>query len=253
MFWLGEYAFNRGEFVEAERYFMMLATAFPKDAAADRALLWAGRAAMKQKEYLRAADRFAGIAEDYPGSALMDEVRFQQGDSLTELGEFSRAIVVFDELITRYPKSKLIGAAWGRKGDCQFTLGVSDVKRYDEAMASYKAVLRSAGVAFDLELQAEYKMGRCLEKLGKKDQAFEQYYSRVVVPYLERQTRRGGDDAASSVWFTKAAFAAADLMEAERDWKRAVKLLERVVDAKVMAAPDAQGRIDRIRAEHWIW
>ncbi len=253
MFWLGEYAFNHGNPVEAERYFLMLAAEFPKDAAADRALLWAGRAAMKQKEYLRAADRFAGVAEKYPASALMDEVRFLQGDALTELGEFSRAIVVFDELITRYPKSKLIGAAWGRKGDCQFTLGVADPRRYEEAMASYKVVLRSAGVSFDLELQAEYKIGRCIEKLGRKDQAFEHYYSRVVVPYLEHQAKRGADDAGAAVWFTKAAFAAADLMEAERDWRRAVRLLERVVEAKVMAAPDAQGRIDRIRAEHWIW
>lgn len=253
MFWLGEYAFNHGDFVEAERYFLMLAGEFPKDTAADRALLWAGRSAMKQKEYLKAADRFARMAEAYPESALMDEVRFLQGDALTELAEFSRAIVVFDDLITRYPKSKLTGSAWGRKGDCQFTLGVSDPKRYEEAVASYRMVLRASGTTFDLELQAEYKIGRCMEKLGRKDQAFEQYYTRVMVPYLDRRAQRGADDAAAAVWFTKAAFAAADLMEAERDWRRAVKLLERVVDAKVMAASDAQGRIDRIRAEHWLW
>ncbi len=253
MFWLGEYAFNHGDYVEAERYFLMLAAEFPKDAAADRALLWAGRSAMKQKEYLKAADRFARVAEEYPESALMDEVRFLQGDALTELAEFSRAIVVFDDLVTRYPKSKLTGAAWGRKGDCQFTLGASNPRRYEEAIVSYRTVLRTVGAALDLGLQAEYKIGRCLEKTGKKDQAFEQYYSRVVVPYLDSRAGRGADDPAAAVWFTKAAFAAADLMEAERDWRRAVKLLERVVEAKVMAASDAQGRIDRIRAEHWLW
>ncbi len=252
LFWLGEYSFNRGAFAEAENLFLRLATEFPDDTGADRALLWAGRAAMRQKEYLRAADRFAGLAEKYPASAVMDEVRFLQGDSLSELGEFSRAIVVFQDLIRRYPASKLIGAAWGRMGDCQFTLGATDAGRYEEAMESYRAAARSPGISFDLLLQAEYKMGRCQEKLERKDDAFDRYYTRVMVPYLERESRGGGGEAAA-IWFTKAAFAAADIMEADKNWRRAVRMLERVVGAGVPAARDAQARIDRIRAEHWIW
>lgn len=252
IFWLAEFSFNRGRFAEAEELFVRLSTEFPADAGADRALMWAGRAAMRQKEYLRAADRFASLAEKYPSSAVMDEVRFLQGDSLSELGEFSRAIVVFEELIRRYPASKLIGAAWGRKGDCQFTLGATDPKRYEEAMESYQAAARSPGVSFDLALQAEFKMGRCFEKLGRREEAFDRYYTRVMVPYLDRDGKGGSTDAAA-VWFTKAAFAAADIMEMEQNWKRAVRMLERVVGTGVPAARDAQARIDRIRSEHWIW
>ena len=254
MFWLGEYAFNHSAYPEAERQFLLVAAKFPRDALADQALLWAGRSAMKQKEYVRAVDSFTRVAETYPDSTRMPDARFLQGDALSELGEFSRAIVVFDELIAKYPANPLVGAAWGRKGDCQFTLGASDSKRYDEAVASYRAVTKSPGLTFDLELQAEFKIGRCLDKLGRKPEAFEQYYTKVVVGYLEHSEAAPHEvNAAAAVWFTKAAFAAADILEADKNWRRAVKVLERVVNARAPAARDAQERIDRIRAEHWIW
>lgn len=254
VFWLGEYAFNRGAYAEAETQFQSLVAKFPKDALADQSLLWAGRAAMKQKEYLRAVDVFARLAESYPASPRMAEARFLQGDALCELGEFSRAIVVFDDLIARYPNSPLVSAAWGRKGDCQFTLGASDVKRYSEAVLSYRAVAKSPGVTFDLDLQAEYKIGRCLEKLGSRNEAFEQYYTRVVARYLEQAKTMPRDvSVAAAAWFTKAVFAVADILEADKNWRRAVKILERLIEEGVPAGRDAQERIDRIRSEHWIW
>ncbi len=252
LFWLGEYAFNHGQFAEAEAYLIKLAETYPKDVLADQALLWAGRAASRQKEYLRAVDGFARAAQTYPNSAHMDEIRFFQGDALTELGEFSQAIVVFDDLINKYPASQLVPAAWGRRGDCQFTLGTGDPRRYEEAIGSYRAVLNCAAASFDLKLQAEYKIGRCLEKLGRRKESFEQYYTRVVCRYLDEAAASREAPAAAAVWFTKAAFSAADILEADKDWRRAVRVLERVVTAGVSASADAQARIERIRAEHWV-
>jgi TolA-binding protein len=253
MFWLGNYAFNHGAYADAEKQFAALVARYPKDVLADQAMLWTGRAAMKQKEYLRAADLFAHLAETYPESPLMAEVRFLQGDVLSELGEFSRAIVVFDELIAKHPGSPLVSAAWGRKGDCQFTLGASDPKRYSESILSYRSVAKSPGATFDLELQAEYKIGRCFDKLGRKAEAFEQYYTRVVARYLAHDEVSREVSMAAAVWFTKAAFAATDILEADKNWRRAVRVLDRVVNARVPAARDAQERIDRIRTEHWVW
>ena len=169
------------------------------------------------------------------------------------MGEFSRAIVVFDDLIAKYASSPLVSAAWGRRGDCQFTLGAGDPKRYDEAIVSYRTVLKSPGLTFDLDLQAEFKIGRCFEKLDRKTEAFEQYYTKVMVRFLERTAADPRETSAAAVWFTKAAFAAADILEADKNWRRAVRILERVVNAAAPAARDAQERIDRIRSEHWVW
>jgi TolA-binding protein len=253
IFWLGEYAYNHGLHASAERRLTQLAEAYPAAPLADKALLWAGRAAMKQKEYLRAMDLFARLAVKYPDSPSMAEARFLQGDALSELGEFSRAILVFEELIAKYPDSPLIGAAWGRKGDCQFTLGATEARRYEEAMTSYRSVARSPGVTFDLALQAAYKLGRCLDKLGRKAEAFEQYYGRVVLRYLAEPRPAREQGTAAAVWFTKAAFSAAELQELDKNWRQAVRVLERVVNAGVPASEDARKRIEQIRSEHWIW
>jgi len=249
MFWIGEYAFNHSAYAEAETRFTELAAKFPKDLQAEAALIWAGRSAMMQKEYVRAVDIFSRLARSYPAGERLAEARFLQGDSLSELGEFSRAILVFDELIAKFPNSTLVGAAWGRRGDCQFTLGAADAKRYEEAIASFRSVARSPGTGFDLELQAEYKIGRCYDKMVRRSEAFEQYYTRVVCRYLAAVS----PDTASAMWFTKAAFAAADILEADKNWKRAIRVLERVVAAKVPAGADAGKRIEQIRKEHWVW
>jgi TolA-binding protein len=249
MFWIGEYAFNHGRYADAEAQFIKLADKAPQDPLADQSLIWAGRAAMMQKEYLRAVESLSRMTRSYPASPHMAEARFLQGDALSELGEFSRAILVFDELIEKFPNSPLLSAAWGRRGDCHFTLGASDPKRYAEAITSYRTVSRSAGTPFDLDLQAEYKIGRCYDKMGKVIEAFEQYYTRVVCRYLAEPQK----DSAAAVWFTKAAFAAADILELEKNWKRAIKVLERVEGANIPASADARKRIDQIRSEHWVW
>lgn len=249
MFWIGEYAFNHARYADAEAQFIKLTDKTPQDPLADQSLIWAGRAAMMQKEYLRAIESLSRMTRSYPASSHMAEARFLQGDALSELGEFSRAILVFDELIEKFPNSPLVSAAWGRRGDCHFTLGATDPKRYVEAINSYRSVSKSQGTTFDLELQAEYKIGRCYDKMGKLPEAFEQYYTRVVCRYLAEKQK----DSAAVVWFTKAAFAAADILELEKNWKRAIKVLERVEGAQIPASTDARKRIDQIRSEHWVW
>ncbi len=249
MFWIGEYAFNHSHYAEAETQFIKLADKSPQDPLAAQSLIWAGRAAMMQKEYLRAAESLSRMTRSYPTSPHLAEARFLQGDALTELGEFSRAILVFDELIEKFPNSPLVSAAWGRKGDCHFTLGATDPKRYAEAITSYRAVSKSVGTPLDLELQAEYKIGRCYEKMGKLAEALEQYYTRVVCRYLAENQK----DSAAALWFTNAASHAADILELEKNWKRAIKVLERVEGAQIPASADARKRIAQIRSEHWVW
>ena len=77
-------------------------------------------------------------------------------------------------------------------------------------------------------------------------------HDNLLCPYLEKAAAARESQSAAAVWFIKAAFSAADILESDKDWRRAVKVLERVVEAGVSASDDAQARIDRIRSEHWI-
>ncbi len=248
IFWLGEYHYNRGNYAEAERQFALLIDRHPGVPLADAALFWAGRAASERKEYLRAIEYFTRLARSYPDSPKLAEARFAQGDALSELGQFDAAILAFEEIIVKYPDSYLVDLAWGRKGDCQFTLANDAPVRYQEALLSYKTVLDSPRATRDLKAQAEYKIGRCREKMGQKAEALESYMS-VVYGYLQAAEK---GEAGSPVWFTRAAFGAAAIKEAEQKWREAVSIYRRVVDANVPAASEAQSRIQKIRFEHWV-
>ena len=247
LFWLGEYHFNHGNYAEAGRQFAALAERYPDVPLADDALFWAGRAAAEKKDYLDAIEHFNELAKRYPGSSKLAETRFAQGDVLSELGQFAGAILHFEEIIKKYPDSYLVDAAWGRKGDCQYTLGKEDPSRYPEAMASYQAVLNSPTASKDLKWQAEYKMGRCKEKLGQPAEALELYVN-VVYSYLD--DAKSGNPG-SPLWFTRAAFNAAAIKESEEKWREAVNLYRRVIEANVPAAVEAEQRVEKIRSEHW--
>jgi TolA-binding protein len=251
LFWIGEYQYNHEIYEDAERQFMRLVENYPGHSLADQALFWAGRAAAKQKQYLRSIEHFGRLVKMYPQSAYLADARFFQGDAMSELGDLSSSILIFEEIITRYPTNSLICSAWIRKGDCQFTLGAEDSRRYSEALTSYRAALNSEFATPDLSLQTEYKIGRCNEKMGRLDDALEQYYTRGVCRFFEEREKRRAFEPAAAVWFTRAAFAAADILEGQGNWRRAARILQRVVDANVPAAVDAQERIDRIRADHW--
>jgi tetratricopeptide (TPR) repeat protein len=241
-FWLAAYQFNQRYFSEAEQRFIALFESDPAGALADQALYWAGRAAMGQEEYLNAIDYFNRFARQFPDSVHMPEVRFAQGDTLSYLGEFAGAILAFEEVIRRFPDHLLVDAAWGRKGDCQFTLGNENPDRYREAMESWQAVLDRSSASPVLQLQAGYKIGRALDELGEREESMLQYLQ-VVYDFVEERPVRGLEGA---VWFTRAAFTAASLAEADGEVEDAIRILQRVVDAEVAAAPDARRRIERL-------
>jgi TolA-binding protein len=248
LFWLGEYSYNHGDYANAEKRFSELAQRHAQGSLADHALYWAGRSAAGGKEYVRAIEYYTLLAKNHPDSPRVPEARFAQGDALSELGQFATAILAFDEIIAKYPRSYLVDLAWGRKGDCQFTLGKDDPKRYEEALTSYRVVRESPRASRDLKAQAEYKMGRCREKAGQLGEALELYMN-VVYTYLAEAHQASAGDP---LWFTRAAFSAAAIKESQEKWREAVSIYRRVVNVGVPAAAEAQARIQRIRVEHWV-
>lgn len=174
-----------------------------------------------------------------------------QGNTLAELARYPEAILVFEEIISRYPDSDVFITALGRKADCQFMMGADDPGRYEQSIETYRIVADSRFADISEVLQVEYKIGRCLEKLGRTDESLEQYYSKVVVRYLDEMKRGIMHTERSKVWFTRAAFSAADILESRGDWRRLVNVLGRVDQAGVPAADEARDRIARVRAERW--
>ncbi|MCF7818486.1 MAG: tetratricopeptide repeat protein [Kiritimatiellales bacterium] len=248
IFWLAEQYYNQGNYTQADPLFIRIATSYTGSRLAPRALYWAGRAAAAQANYVQAIERYSEVAKTYPDSDILPQTRFAQGDALSELGEFARAILAFEEIIKNYPESFLVNAAWGRKGDCQFSLAADNPARYAEAMASYQAILDRTSAPMALKLQAEYKVGRCLEKTGLPDKAFSRYMN-VVYTFINENVERSPN---AVMWFTRSAFGAAALKEKDKAWLDAVQVYGRVIEANVPAKDEAGKRIEKIKNDNWL-
>ena len=246
-FWLGEHAFNRGDYEAAEQRFARVAADYPASPRAADALFWAGRAAAARRAYLAANEHYNALMARYADHPRLAETLLAQGDVLSELGQFPAAILAFNEVIVKFPQQPEAMMAWGRKGDCQYTLGQENPARYEEALLSYRTLLDFAGAPVDLRLQAGFKIGRCLEKMGRSAAALDRYME-VVYSYLQEAR----PPAEATVWFTRSAFAAAALQERAGRWKEAFGIYRRVADSDAPAAAEARDRMERIRTEHWV-
>jgi len=246
LFWTGEHYYNRGDYAKAQATFLDIATRFPKHELTDDALFWAGNALLKQDKFLEAFTVFSRLAKEAPDSPLMLKTRFAQGETLTELGEFPRAILAYEEVIKKAPDDPLADRARGRLADCLFTLGTAEPGRYQEALTAYQSLYKRPGAPFALRLQALYKIARCEAKLGLKEKAFAHYME--VVYSGTGQTEPLSPEAAP--WFTRAAFDAAAWQEQQKQWKEAVNIYSRIIQAGVPAKSEARKRIEKIEREH---
>lgn len=246
LFWLGEHYYNRGSYTQAKTTFLDIAARFPKHELADDALFWAGNSLVKQDSFLEAFTIYSRLAKEIPDSPLMLKTRFAQGETLTELGEFPRAILAYEEVIKTAPDDPLADRARGRLADCLFTLGTSEAARYQAALDAYQALYKRPAAPFALRLQALYKMARCEAKLGLNEKSFAHYIE--VVYSASGQTEPLSPEAVP--WFTRAAFDAAAVQEQKQQWKEAVNIYNRIIQAGVPAKDEAQKRIEKIGREH---
>jgi tetratricopeptide (TPR) repeat protein len=248
---VASFLFNSDRFAEAEARYMKFVEAFPQDPLCDEALLRAGMSAARQRQFVRANEIFGKLATDYPESGRLAESRFKQGEALLELGEFGAAILAFDEVINKFSDSELVAQAWGRKGDCQFMLGATEPARFEESLVSYRVVTQIPNVPLASVLEAEYKMGRCLQKQGQDEAALNQYYGRVMIPFLDTQASGKAMTESAKLWFVRAVQKATAYLEAQQQWRQMSRVLEHVAAAGVSISEEAGKRAQQIRQEHW--
>lgn len=248
-FVIAEYLYNHGEFKKAEAAFVALSDSTDDKSAQARAWYLAGRSAMGQKAFEDAIKHLQRSLDSDPEAERVPDVLFLQGDALTELNRFDEAIVQFDTLIEKHKNSYLVYPAWGRKGDCQFTLGEKEARRYKEAFTSYQTVVDAESAELGLKLQARYKLGRVAEKLGRTKEARD-LYMETAYQYLDKRDRVGKD---AEVWFVRAATAAAEIFEKQEKWREAIGVYSLLVDANVPQAAEAKKLMRALQFEHLIF
>jgi hypothetical protein len=72
-----------------------------------------------------------------------------------------------------------------------------------------------------------------------------------MMPFLlERENGKPPVEAAR-IWFSRAARGAADIVEARKDWRRLVRILERAATADVEFSAEARSRIQAVKSDYW--
>lgn len=247
IFLLAEHYYNQGDYAEAETLFLRIFNNFKTHRLAPNALCWAGRAAAAESNYMKAIEHYGSVVENYPESDILTQVLFAEGDALSLLGRFSEAIGVFNEILESGLDEELVNAAWGRKAGCLFALAEDKAEGYEAAMKAYQSILDRPSASAALKMEAEYKVGRCLESLNMPEEAFIRYM-RVAIPFKESSERT----AYTVLWFTRSAMGAAAIKERRREWVEAVNVYKRVDEAQVPARFEALKRIERIKNENWL-
>src|SRR5574344_2037286 len=103
-------------------------------------------------------------------------------------------------------------------------MGAGNEARYEEARTAYQTRLGQSGLSDLAVLQLHFKLARCLEKLKRVDEAIDQYYSEVMMRYLNGRAKSNWLDENSTALFVRAAFAVSDLYEQKGEQEQALRV-----------------------------
>ena len=245
--WLAKFLYNRSEWKRSGELFRAFAEAAPSHQYAPDALLWATRAAFSANDFKLAVQTATTLVERHPGSRAAGSALIVQGSALIELSRFDEAVLVLERVaISEKASEEDRFRAQLLKADALFAMGADNPARYQAALDSYRSVSFLGSASPDDQIAVAFKTGRVLEKLKRRDEAVDQYYTRVVLAYREGRLRgvRYGDEARAA--FSRAAFRLADDFESRGRDRQAEDVLRLVVSSDVPAANEALKRIERI-------
>ena len=198
----------------------------------------------------------AATAQITAETPVVAEALLLQGETLIDLARFDEAVLVL-ERVSRIPVSDDIRRrAALRKADCLFARGADNSAFYQKAVDAYRTMLQDADMSPSMRLVVSFNLARALEKMHNYNEAADQYYTNVVMAYVNGVNRRVNGvkrpeffDSNASALFARAAFILADAHEQAGDGRQAESVLQYVVNANVPSADAARQRIARIRKE----
>ncbi len=245
--WLSKFTYNRGEWREAIAYFSAFARQWPRDVFAPEALLWAARAATRALDASLAIQLVTRLAETYPQATELPAALLVQAAALVDLSRFDETLLVLDRALAA-PSISHDERLRARilKADALFAMGADNAARYQAALKSYQDVRADESLDFATRLSVAFKIGRTLEKLGRANEALDQYYSNVVLAYRSGRARGAHAGSAGEATFVRAAFRLADSFESRGLDYQAIGVLKLVVESNVPASADAAERIRRL-------
>ena len=242
--WLAKFFYNASQWTDACTLFTEYATnMMPHSAQAPSALLWASRAAFAGNDFKRSIDLSTKLAKDYPDSQQKAQGYILQGEALIELSRFDDAIVVLEKAgrdVKISPADRI--RARILTADAMFIMGADNPVRYNEALSNYTELQMGSGITRQQKINLSFKIARTLEKLNRIDQALEQYYCEVILPYRNYREEGVAFDENIKAIFARAVFRMTDEYERRGQDDKAINILRLLATSDVNAAAKEAGR-----------
>jgi TolA-binding protein len=241
---LGEVYFRQNDFPNAQTQFELVAEQQPDSPWVETALFLAGEAARKSlnpSSVDRAVDLFEEVYK--MDGSLRFQARLEQALTKRQIQQEKEAIVLLDDLLAQNIPQEIRCETLEAKGESQFSLGTKDQSQYEAAIKTFDALADLDSNSLEWRQSALYRKAKCLQQLGKTDDALATLYDVL----------NAGGNRSDEVWFFRAGFDAAELLEARRSWNSAAAVYEKLTAIPGPRAEEAKSRLERLRLEHFLW
>ena len=247
-FGLGEFYFDRQDYVRAQNAFQQLIENYPTSTYADAAYFFGGRAAFAHQDYAAARTLLEKVPD---GSPLKPDARLWEGRVYQQQLDFDQAGTFYDAVLATEKTGPRFVEASLLKGQCLFEAGPRDPANYGLALAAFDRLLKSKEGTIADRNEAAVRSAKCLEKLGRTDEAMALY---LDVLY----GREAGDDSNSPrppefSWQIKAGWEAGRIREAQKDWRGAIEIYRRLEQIGGAHAQDFHDLINKLRRDNYIY
>ena len=191
----------------------------------------------------------AAAGQQTPETPIVAEALLLQAEALVDQARFDEAVLVLERAARLPVSDDMRRRAAALRADCLFARGADNSAYYQKAVDAYRTVLQDADVPPSMRLVVSFKLARALEKMHNYSEASDQYYTNVVMAYVDGVRAGILFDGNARSLFARAAFVLADSYEASGNRRQAERMLRYVVDAKVPSADAARERLARLRKE----
>ncbi len=250
--WVADYYYNQKDFSLAEKNYQELFQKHPDAGELSyQSRFWAGKSALAGQENQDAYDYFLKLVNltNAPpalvarGYFALGDIFFQQFQANQTISNLNQAIAAMAKLTNGAPASAIAVEALGRLGDYYMAWADNhDTNTYAIVKQMYGTIVHfpPGSVSAAARCQAEFGLGVVAEKERLPRQALEHYCNVVY--------HSGNFDP---YWVERAGESAARIYEEQQNWRDALTVYKRVLDAvpalrpvleKKMAA--AQTRLD---------
>ena len=242
---LGQVFFRSGDFASAQTQFETLAIETPASSLVEAALFLAAQSSTKRLDaggIDRAIELFGEVAARNGPFKL--HARLQLAALQNRLGKEADAVKLYDDVLRANPAIEIKAAALAGKADNLLTLGAKDKALVEQALALYEQLASEPGIAASAQHRALYNKGRCMETLGRPEEALAAYYQVVESGVAKPQ---------EYFWFYTAGFDSCRLSESREQWKSAIAIYQKMAAINGPRAEEAKARMTQLRLEHFIW